>query len=75
MKGGVISDLDPLLGVFDSFVTEELGGNEALDAVVQSGPNTNGLSWTRAAVKVIPHLKHRHRAQDDEVQTSGSTVD
>lgn len=29
-----MSHLDPLLRVFDHFVTEELGGNEPLDAII-----------------------------------------
>lgn len=28
------SHLDPLLRVFDHFVTEKLGGNEALDTII-----------------------------------------
>lgn len=28
------SHLDPLFRVFDYFVTEELGGNESLDAII-----------------------------------------
>lgn len=29
-----MSHLDPLLRVFDHFVTEKLGGNKSLDAIV-----------------------------------------
>ena len=52
--------LDPLLWVFDHLVAEELGGDEALDPVVHPGPHTNSLPWTRATVKVVPHLAGRH---------------
>ncbi len=38
--------LDPLFRVFNHFVTQKLGGNEPLDAVIQSGPHPNGLTWT-----------------------------
>lgn len=38
--------LNPLLRVFDHFVTKKFGGNKSLDAIVQPGPNTNSLTWT-----------------------------
>lgn len=61
--------LDPLFRVFDHFVTEKLGGNESLDAVIQSGPHPNGLTWTRTAVKVVPHLKQGYKTEQNKTKT------
>lgn len=55
--------LDPLFGMLDHFVTQKLGGNESLDTIIQSGANTDGLTGTGPAVKVIPHLERRQRTK------------
>lgn len=58
-----MSHLHSLLRMFDIFVTEELGGDESLDSVIQPGPDPNSLTWTRTTVKVVPHLQQGHETE------------
>ena len=42
--------------MLDDLVAQELGGDEAGDAVVKATTHPDGLAGTGAAVEVVPHL-------------------
>lgn len=57
--------------MLDHFVTEELGGDKALDTVVHSRPHTDGLAWTRSTVKMVPHLAERGEEETGREREGG----